>query len=83
MALKSPMACVESAGKDAKGSGRDMFVLHHTALIWREGRVKSRQSHMAFPGARSDPRPTPPSEYHAVRRVAHNLMQSTANPPSI
>jgi hypothetical protein len=38
---------------------------------------------MAFPGARSDPRPTPLSEYHAVRRVAHNLMQSATNPPSI
>jgi len=77
------MAGEESAGKDAKGSRHDLFVLHHTALIWREGQVKSRQSRMAFPGASSDPRPTPPSEYHAVRRVARSLLQSGANAPSI
>jgi hypothetical protein len=44
---------------------------------------KSRQSCTAFPGGRSNPWPTPPSEYHAALRAARSLMQSNANPPSI
>jgi len=62
------IACEESAGKDAQGNCCDLFVVHHTELTWREGRVESRQRRMEFPGSRFNP-PVNTSQYGELHTV--------------